>query len=138
MADAGRDALIAYDSSDAATLAATTAASASPSQSVLTPASTLTLTSTSPSEYQPPLGQTQTLTPLHNPIPDIEQFYEILRALDPVRNTPKEFINLLVYPAVREQEVAQALCQIDHDRRSNPHAWRPPPDLVSDASSENP
>ncbi|KAI1756386.1 hypothetical protein F4782DRAFT_486006 [Xylaria castorea] len=61
------------------------------------------------------------------------QFYDILRELDPYRNTPKEFIHLLVHAATRDEEIAQALVRLNNDRINNPSTWQPhlPPSFAA-------
>ncbi|KAI1129159.1 hypothetical protein F5Y10DRAFT_264472 [Nemania abortiva] len=79
-----------------------------------------------PQQPPPPPPQYQ---PFYNPIPEAnrrDEFYGILRELDPYRATPKEFVHLLVHAAVRDGEVAQALYHLNHDRINNPETWRPP------------
>ncbi|KAI1745062.1 hypothetical protein F4680DRAFT_404135 [Xylaria scruposa] len=65
------------------------------------------------------------------------QFYDILGELDPFRQTPKEFINLLVYAATRDREVAQALIRLNSDRIMNPSTWQPhlPPSFTTQPTS---
>ncbi|KAI0554464.1 hypothetical protein F4679DRAFT_526148 [Xylaria curta] len=65
------------------------------------------------------------------------QFYDILAELDPYRQTPKEFINLLVYAATRDNEVAQAIFRLNSDRIKNPSTWQPhlPPSFTTQPPS---
>ncbi|TRX97210.1 hypothetical protein FHL15_002004 [Xylaria flabelliformis] len=71
------------------------------------------------------------------PDPINNQFYDILGELDPYRHTPKEFINLLVYAATRDSEIAQALVRLNSDRVKNPSTWQPhlPPNMIMQPTS---
>ncbi|KAI0856414.1 hypothetical protein F4860DRAFT_492966 [Xylaria cubensis] len=71
------------------------------------------------------------------PNPINNQFYDILGELDPYRHTPKEFINLLVYAATRDSEIAQALVRLNSDRIKNPSTWQPhlPPNTIMQPTS---
>ncbi|KAI1344933.1 hypothetical protein F5Y15DRAFT_12176 [Xylariaceae sp. FL0016] len=62
-----------------------------------------------------------------------QRLYDLLGELDPYRATPKEFINLLVSAAMRDEETAQSIHRMNADRLHNPRLWTPviPPHLRS-------
>ncbi|KAI0451057.1 hypothetical protein F5B21DRAFT_488447 [Xylaria acuta] len=82
-----------------------------------------------PQRQQPPLQPPPPhFHPYYSLTPETtsDQFYDILRELDPYRTTPKEFIHLLVHAATRDGEIAQALVRLNSDRIKNPSTWQPP------------
>ncbi|KAI0024202.1 hypothetical protein F4780DRAFT_651190 [Xylariomycetidae sp. FL0641] len=54
-----------------------------------------------------------------------QRFYDILAELDPYRATPKEFVNLLVNAAMRDEEIGKSIYRMNEDRLRNPESWRP-------------